>query len=119
MPSKGKPPSRVRYEAANPAVSCRVGKDLYRRLQAVRKAEGRSLADVLAIGLGVLEVKMKSEAELRQQGYEQAAQLFMVTFRCAGCGKSISVTGQAAKEACQRYLEREGWSHAECYPKRR
>ncbi|MBF8267727.1 MAG: hypothetical protein HW388_1235 [Dehalococcoidia bacterium] len=51
------PPSRVRYETANPTVSCRVPTEVYDRLQAVKEAEGRNCADVLKIGLGILEAR--------------------------------------------------------------
>ena len=51
-PAKRKvPPSRLRYEEANPIVSVRVSKELYAELKALRESSGLSLGDILRIGL--------------------------------------------------------------------
>ena len=68
--AKRKAPSRTRYEQGHPTVSCRIPKELYERLRAVKDAEGKSFADILKIGLGMLEVQAKGEAEVRKQGHE-------------------------------------------------
>ena len=45
------PPSRKRYEATNPTVSFRIGKDLYEELRNLKTTAGLSVADVLKVGL--------------------------------------------------------------------
>jgi len=42
-----KPPSKLKYDRANPTVSVRVTHDLYQELDAIRKISGRSLRDIL------------------------------------------------------------------------
>lgn len=46
-------------------MSSRVSKELYDRLQVVKKAEGKSITDVLKVGVGLLEVKVRKEKEDR------------------------------------------------------
>jgi len=69
--AKGIPPSRKKYEEDNPVVSCRVSKELHNRLRAIKKAEGKSMTDILKAGLGLLEVKVSAEKEVRQEAYEE------------------------------------------------
>jgi predicted CopG family antitoxin len=68
---KRKTPSRIKYEQSHPTVSFRVSKELYDRLQSVKKAEGKSIAEVLKVGVGLLEVKVRKEKEIRDQAYEE------------------------------------------------
>ena len=126
MKKKSKTPSRTKYEESHPTVSFRVSRELYDRLQAVKKAEGKSITDVLKVGVGLLEVKVRSEAEIRgkafreghRKGYELAESNYKCTFPCSGCGKTISVEGEAIKEAIKEYLVRNGWGHADCVNRR-
>ena len=119
-------PSRVKYEKSHPTVSFRTNKELYDRLQTVKKAEGKSTADVLKVGLGILEVKVGKEKEARRQGYEEgfekgyeeAKALYKVTFPCSVCGKTIEVTAKGTKEAIRRYMVEHGWGHADCINRR-
>jgi len=119
---KKKAPSRVRYEQAHPTVSCRVAKELHDRLQAVKKAESKSFTDILKIGLGILEVQVKDEGEVRKKGhaegyrkgYTEAEGLYKVTFPCSVCGKSIELTTREAKQAVTGYMRAHGWGHAAC-----
>lgn len=120
--AKKNPPSRVRYEAANPTVSCRVAKEVYDRLQAVRKTEGRSFADVLKIGLGILEVRAKEEGKIRIDaldegygvGYEEAEAEYEVVYPCKVCREPIAVTSDQERQAISQYMQEHGWAHAEC-----
>ncbi|MBI4201202.1 MAG: hypothetical protein HY531_02805 [Chloroflexi bacterium] len=120
--AKKTPPSRVRYEAANPTVSCRVPREIYERLEKVKQVESRSFADVLKIGLGILEVRAKAEEEIRRRshgeghkkGYAEAERTFKVTYPCQVCRKTITVTSTKEKEAIQQYMQEHGWGHAEC-----
>jgi len=124
---KRKAPSRKRYEQSHPTVSCRVPKDVYDRLQAAKEMEGKSFADFLKIGLGVLEVQAKNEADLIKQGYvigykkgyAEAETTFKVTYPCSICGKALTVTSQDEKEAIRGYMRENGWRHMACHEQRR
>lgn len=120
---KKKYPSRVRYEQAHPTVSCRVPQKVYDRLRAVKETEGRSFTDILKVGLGLLEVRAKAEAEIRKQGhaegykrgYAEAEGTYKVIYHCNVCRKVVAVTSTNAKEAIKQYMEEQGWGHKECH----
>lgn len=124
---KKAPPSRVRYEAANPTVSCRVPKGVYDRLQVIRKTEGRSFAEVLKIGLGILEVRAEAEGKIRTQshaegykrGYTEAERTYKVTYPCKVCRKLLTATSTKERQAVGQYMQEHGWGHGECVQGRR
>jgi len=125
--SKRKPPSRLRYEQSHPTVSCRVSRIIYDRMKKVKKTQGKSFSDILKIGLGVLEVQAKNEAELTKQGYNRgynkryadAELLFNITYPCDVCGKTITATSKDEKEAIRRYMQEHRWGHGECHERKR
>ena len=120
-------PSRVKYEQSHPTVSFRVSKELYDRLQAVKKAEGKSITDVLKVGVGLLEVEVRKGKEIRVQAYDEgwekgiaeAEELYSVSYPCSVCGKAIVVTSEAEKKAIRGYMREHGWGHADCINRRR
>ena len=117
-----KTPSRMKYEQSHPTVSFRVSKELYDRLQAVKEAEGESITDVLKVGVGLLEVKVRKEKEIRDQAYEEGwekgavatEELYAVAYSCSVCGKKIVVTTDDEKRAIRTYMREHGWGHANC-----
>ena len=124
--NKRKPPSRLKYEGSHPTVSFRISRELYDRLQVVKKAEGKSTADVLKVGVGLLEVKVSEEKEAKTQGYQEgfgegyewAESRYKVTYRCSVCRKTLEVTSVEEKEAVGRYMREHGWGHADCLDRR-
>jgi len=129
--TKRQPPSRVRYEQSNPTVSCRIPREVYDRLQAVKKAEDKSFADILKIGLGILELQEQGEREIRRQsradgykegyaeGFAEAERLYKVTYPCCICGETIEITSREAKQAASEYMRKSGWGHIACHERRR
>lgn len=123
--TKRKAPSRVRYEQGHPTVSCRVPREVYKRLQVVKKADDKSFADILKIGLGILEVRVNEEAEVRKQGYAkghrkgyaEAERLYKVTYPCNVCGEMLTVTDRDEKEAIRQYMQEHRWGHRACFEK--
>ena len=119
---KRKSPARDRYERNNPVVSCRVDRELYDRLQRAKKVEGMSYTDILKAGLGLIEVKIRSEEKIRLQGYDQgyedaanaAYKLYAVSYPCSVCGKTIIVETKEEKEAIAKYMVEHGWAHGDC-----
>lgn len=67
---KKSPPSKIKYEQGHSTVSCRVSRDFYDRLLKA-KAEGNSFSDILKLGLGELEVRIKKLEEARKQGWDE------------------------------------------------
>jgi len=116
---KRKTPSRIRYEESHPTVSCRITKEIYNRLRDMKEKEGVSFADILKIGLGILQVKAKKEERAYSKGYNDGyrkAELeFKVTYVCNVCGKPIVVNTRDEKEAIKQYMEDGGWGHRECH----
>jgi hypothetical protein len=123
---KKSPPSRKKYDENNPVVSFRVSKELYDRLQAVKRAEGKSITDVLKVGVGLLEVKVRKEKEIRdkaftegndkgiEEGYAVAEEAFKVTYLCSKCRKPIELDSPEEKQAASRYMTENGWGHGDC-----
>ena len=68
-PIKKKAPSRTRYEQSHPTVSCRVSREIYDRLQAVKEADSKSFANILKVGLGLLEVQVKEKEKAKRKGH--------------------------------------------------
>lgn len=124
--TKRKAPSRIRYEQGHPTVSCRVSRDIYDRLQKAKDAEGKSFADILKLGLGKLEVRLKKLEEARKQGgdegykkgFADAKLRYRVNYRCSVCGQVMEVTSKEEKEAIREYMREKGWAHTECLERR-
>ena len=62
-----KAPSRVRYEQGHPTVTCRVPREVYDKLHEVKEAKGKSFADILKIGLRILEERVEEEGKIRKK----------------------------------------------------
>jgi hypothetical protein len=115
-------PSWIKYDAAKPVISFRTDKELDERLEAVKKTEGKSNADVMRDGVGLNEVKIKSEAKIRQEAYDQgwekgideAFEVFVVTYPCSKCGKEITVDSPEEKKAIRKYMREHRWCHVAC-----
>lgn len=118
-------PSRIRYEHEHPTVCFRVSRETYERSQVVKEAEGKSFADIWKVGLGILEVHVKQETEVRKQGYDagyrkglaDADSLYRVTYPCSVCGKTLTVTSKEEKAAIKRYMKENRWGHKACHEK--
>ncbi len=120
--SKHRAPSRIKYERDHPTVSCRVSRDIYDRLVEA-KAESNSFADILKLGLGKFEVRLKELGDDRKQswdagykkGYADAALRYKVIFPCNICGQIIEVTNTQAKQDIKEYMRQQGWGHKKCH----
>ncbi len=109
-----KPPSRERYEKENPTVSARVPKETRDKLLEVLPKLGMSLSDAFTVLAGELEVKAVPIDEARRQGYEEAKKLYMVTYQCFICGKTIAITNPETKRVVSKFLTTHGWGHTKC-----
>ena len=120
--SKRKPPSRARYEQSHPTVSCRVPKDVYDRLTRAKQADRKSFTDILKVGLGLVELGVKKQAEARKKGYDEgykkgyadATILYKVTYHCSKCGQVIEIQNPNTKQAIDEYMREKGWGHQTC-----
>ena len=87
-------------------------------MQAGKVTTGKSATEILKIGVGLLEVKIGKEQELRDLGYKQgfkkAQGLYMVSYPCAKCGKLLLVATPEAKRAASSYMMEAGWGHVDC-----
>jgi len=116
------PPSREKYEKENPVVSFRVPRTDNDRFIAIREKLGMSHGDVYKAGLGVIEVKVRAEEEVRQEAYdkgwedgiEAAEGLYAVSCTCSKCGKKKTVIDEDEKQALRRFMMANRWHHADC-----
>lgn len=120
--TKHKTPSRARYEAKNPVISCRVSRELCEMMKKAKEVEHKSFTDLLKIGLGKQEIQAKKIKEAGEAGYKKgyadATILYKVTYHCSKCGQIIEVKHQNAKQAIDEYMREKGWSHNTCPPPR-
>ena len=116
------PPSRIKYENSHPTVSCRVSKEIYDMLTDSKKVDGKSFADILKIGLGIVEKgdkkldeqKKLSWGEGFKKGYAEAEFCYKVTYPCSKCGRTIEVKSREEKLAIQKFIKERRWSHYKC-----
>ena len=119
---KRKSPSRVKYEQGHPVASFRISKKLNDRIQVIRKTEKRSLTQILEAGAGLLEVKIRSEEQVRQKafqegqikGYKLAESAYNITFPCSVCGQIMEVSHIDTKKAVRKFLIDGRWGHEDC-----
>ena len=124
--NKKAPPSKLRYDKAHPTVSCRVEKDLYDELEVIRKKEGKSLADILKIGLGRLEEKVADCENTRNEGiyegynagFSEAEEAFKVVYPCNICSGLVAISTGEEKDAAAQYMFEHGWGHKSCHKSR-
>ena len=117
-----KSPSRIRYEARRPVFSFRLDKELNDRIQQVKKVEGKSNTDIIKAGVGLYEVKIRTEKEVWDKAYNQgfeegikwAEKEYAVPYSCGVCGKEIVVDSDAEKKAIREYMREHGWGHSGC-----
>ena len=112
--TKQVPPSRVRYEEANPTVSVRISREFHEELEDLKEMSGLSMADILKAGLDKLELNVEEIYERGYiDGYQVAEQEFKVLVQCSGCGKAhLPVTGDTMKEGVARAFT--GWYNKSC-----
>jgi len=111
--------SRIKYDRSHPTVSARIPSETKAKLLVELKRRGMSLPDALKVLAGELEVKGVSIEEVRKAGYEEAKNIYMVSYSCSGCGKPIPIISPKAKAAVGKYMTEHGWAHAECHKRRR
>jgi hypothetical protein len=110
--------SRARYEQNHPVISFRASKEVRDRIKAVQEAEGKSIGDIVKVGLGILEAKVRAEKDIRAsafaKGFKRASDFYMVSYPCAKCGETMRVTTDEEKEDIKAYMAEQGWGHSEC-----
>lgn len=115
-------PSRQRYEQTHRVRSFRTSEEIDTRLRIVKQKEKKSVTDVIKIGLGLLEVKIKAEDEIKQEAFDEgwedginrAAEVYEVSYRCGNCGKEIVVTSDEEKKFISERMHEYGWCHSDC-----
>ena len=109
------PPSRVRYEAANPVISMRVSRVLYLQLRDIKQITGKSVADILREAMGTQYDKGTEAWGLGySRGYKKAQEKYRVNFRCNTCGGTVALFGQKAMLAAAELMREAGWGHPQC-----
>ncbi len=119
MSNKKKSPSRERYEKENPTVSGRMPKEKRDKFYANLAKSGGSVSDALNSLAGDLELKVRPIDEARKAVYEEAKNLYMVTYLCNVCGEPMPIISPKAKEAASTYMTEHGWGHIACHEQKR
>ena len=98
----------------------------YNKLRTDIDVEGKSFADVLKTGLGILEARVKEQEEIGKKGhaekyrkdYVEAECLYKVTYFCSVCGKTLTVTSGDKKEVIKKYMPEHGWGQSACHERK-
>ena len=110
--------ARMRYEEKRPTKSFRTDAELDERIKTIQKDEGLSVAGIVRIGVEKLELRHRSEEEIRGRGYQEgylaAKAKYAVSYRCAECNKMLAITTDAEKKAAAQYMRENGWKHKDC-----
>jgi predicted DNA-binding protein len=124
--SKKVPPSRDRYEKANPTVSFRLPKETNDELEIMREKEGKSNADIMKIGMGKLGAKAAEDNKIRDEallegynaGFSDAEKAFKVMYPCNVCSELVVLGTGEEKDAAAQYMLEHGWGHKSCHKSR-
>lgn len=88
----------------------------------MKKAEGVSNTNIVEAAVGLFEVKVRKEQEIREEaylagwlkGFDDARRKFSVSYPCSVCGKPILVTSKDEKEFIRKQMRQHGWGHYDC-----
>jgi len=126
------PPSRIRYNEANPVIGVRVDRATYSRLLGLRATTGLSFGALFKDALGAVEkdvdqIRSRARDEGRvvgrkigrnegyKAGYTEAEAEYRVTFQCSGCDAKIPIlAGSKMAAALTEALTERGWRHTSC-----
>ncbi len=112
---KSVPPSRVRYETANPTVSIRIPLALRDELVELKAESGLSMADFLRIGMEKSAPVIGAAYQRGlSDGHENGEDEFKVSYLCAHCDRRHSVTTAETKKAVDYQLYKMGWRDPSC-----
>jgi hypothetical protein len=109
-----KTPSRERYELANPTVSARISLATRDKLLSNLEVLGMSMSKALKVLAGELEIKAKPVEEATHEGFQRAKKLYMVSYPCSRCGKTIPISDPKTKAVVAKYMSEAGWHHSRC-----
>ena len=121
---KSAPPSRLRYEKANPAVTVRISSELRAKLAELKETHDLSLGDVLRIGVEKAKPDLDAAFERGEfegyeagfdEGYEGAKEDYEVTYWCSRCRRRhMTITTDEAKKAAAQLMYDAGWHSTAC-----
>lgn len=124
---KSAPPSRLKYEKSNPAVTVRISAELRKKLAELKEAHDLSLGDVLRIGLEKAKPDLdaayergRHEAyqdgyEVYSEGYDEAKEEYEVTYLCSRCRRRhMSINTDEEKKAAGQLMYEAGWHSTTC-----
>lgn len=119
---KGKriPPSRQRYEASHPTVGARVSKEDYAKLDEIRTTQGKSFAELLLVGAGLLTPDANTKAlidKADKKGYQRgrrSALKGVAIGRCSRCRQPFYWDLTDASELGKLAGALSGWVHTRC-----
>ena len=128
---KSAPPSRLRYEKANPAVTVRISSELRAKLAELKETHNLSLGDVLRIGMEkakpdldaayergreeAYQEEYQAYSEGYEEGYEEAKMEYEVTYWCSRCRRRhMTITTDEEKKAAAQLMYDAGWHSTAC-----
>jgi len=121
---KSAPPSRLRYEKANPAVTIRISSELRAKLAELKETHDLSLGDVLRIGMEKAKPDLDAAFERGEfegyesgfyDGYDGAKEDYEVTYWCSQCRRRhLTIKSDKEKEAAAKLMYQAGWYSTTC-----
>jgi hypothetical protein len=108
---KHQTPAKEKYDASHPIVSFRCSPDLKQKLEYIRNASDKTVADVLREAVGLQTPSVKAAYE---KGKIMAELRCAVQYRCPNCGKYMTISSEAEKQDAAAHMEASGWCHEQC-----
>lgn len=109
------PPSRIKYNEGHPTISVRVSRELYLRLQELKRLSGKTVGDVVREAMQTQGASAKASYQRgHKAGFAAAEQQYRVDYHCSVCGGTLTLESATAKQAAARYMREHGWRHNKC-----
>ena len=101
-------PSRIKYEENNPAITCRVPKELKEKIEKMKKMTGKSISQI------IVEILTNAEIDFSKV-VEKVKEENAIWFYCKKCKKKVYIIPNSkCHNEMIRYMEEHGWCHGEC-----
>ena len=101
-------PSRIKYEEDNPAITCRVPKELKEKIEKMKKMTGKSISQI------IVEILTNAEIDFSKV-VEKVKKENAIWYYCYKCLKTSYMKPLSRDhKAMIEYMKENQWGHIDC-----